>query len=267
MADALRRPREHQLTAISKSYREQFGTRLDANSPNEAQTFVDAIVGGLQPTFYTLLAAVGFVLLIAGANVASLFLGRLAARQKEIAIRQSLGASPGDVIRQFLAERFVFSTLAGVLGAVLAVWAIAAVMAMVSSQLPPNTTVTLNWRALGFTAAVSVVSAFLVGLAPAWHASHAHIVDVLKDAARGTTGRGGRFRSGLLVAEVALSVVLLVGSALLLFELRAASANVARFRAARRRRRRGEPADDALRHAAAAGGVLHGSRPQRADAG
>src|SRR5262245_11968678 len=215
-----------ELKTIGVAYREQFGNRLDAAVPNEVQTFVDSIVGGLQPTFYTLLAAVGFVLLIACANVASLFLGRLTARQKEIAVRQSLGASRGAVILQFLTESLLFSIVAGLVGTVLAVWAIAGIQLLVSAQLPPNRILTLNVRALAFTGAAALVSALLVGLAPAWQASRAHIVDVLKDGVRGSTRHGGRFRSHLIVAEVALSVVLLIGSGLLLvsfLKLRSAS--------------------------------------------
>jgi predicted permease len=205
-----------ELKTIGASYRERFGGKLDANIPNEIQPFVQSIVGSLQPTFYTLLAAVGFVLLIACANVASLFLGRLTVRQKEIAVRQSLGASRRAVMLQFLTESLVFSVAAGVVGVILAVWAIAGIQSLVGAQLPPNQTLTLNPRALLFTAGASIVSALLVGLAPAWQASRAQIVDMLKDAARGSTRRSGRFRSQLIVAEVALSVVLLIGSGLLL---------------------------------------------------
>ena len=205
------------LAAISKASHDRFPARLDANNTTEPQLFVESIVGGLQPTFYTLLGAVGFVLLIACANVASLFLGRLAARNKEIAVRQSLGATRAQVVRQFLVESFVFSTVAGGLGMLLAVWGLSAIQSLIASQLPPNATLTLNWRALLFTAAVTATSSLLVGLAPAWHASRAHLVDALKDSARGSSSeRAGRFRSTLIVVEVALSVVLLVGSALLL---------------------------------------------------
>jgi predicted permease len=205
-----------ELAAISQSYKAQFGGRLDADAPTEAQGFLAAIVGSLAPTFNTLLAAVGFVLLIACANVASLFLGRLAARQREIAVRQSLGATRGQIAAQFMTESLVFASVAGGLGTLGAIWAVAAIQSMVGSQLPPNTTLALDWRALIFAAGVTTVSALLVGLAPAWQASHGRVVEVLKDGARGSTRRGGRFRSGLIVAEVALSVVLLVASTLLL---------------------------------------------------
>jgi predicted permease len=207
----------NELATISRSYRQRFAARLDANNTSEPQLFVDFLVSGLQPTFYTLLGAVTFVLLIASANVSSLFLGRLAARDKEVAVRQSLGATRGRVIRQFLIESLLFSAIAGGLGAVLATWALWAIQSLIASQLPPNAVLTLNWRALAFTGAVTMASALLVGLVPAVQSSRSEIVDALKDSARGSTGAGGtRFRATLIVLEVALSVILLVGSSLLL---------------------------------------------------
>src|SRR5205823_3663467 len=142
--------------------------------------FVAALVGNLKPTFYTLIGAVSFVLLIACANVASLFLGRLTARHKEIAVRQSLGATRGAIVRQFLIESLVFSVVAGVLGMLLGVWALSAAQSSFASQLPPNTTLSLDWRALAFTGGVTFFSALLVGLAPAWQASKTALVEVLK---------------------------------------------------------------------------------------
>ena len=206
-----------ELAALSKAYGEQFATRLDANNIAVPRDFVEALVGQLRPTFYTLLGAVAFVLLIACANVASLFLGRLAARHKEIAVRQSLGATRGIIVRQFLVESLLFSTVAGGLGVLLALWALAGIQTGVADLLPPNTTLALDWTALAFTAGVTLISGLLVGLAPALQASKTNLVEVLKDGSRGSSsGHGGNFRSGLIIAEVALSVVLLVGSGLLL---------------------------------------------------
>ena len=207
-----------ELAALGQAYRAQFATRLDAGNLIEPRPYLETLVGPLRPTFYTLLAAVAAVLLIACANVASLFLGRLAARHKEIAIRQSLGATRAGIIRQFLAESLLFSAVAGGLGALLALWSLAAVQSAYATQLPAGTVLAVDGRALAFTAAVTVVSALLTGFAPAWQASQANLVETLKDAARGSSGgaRAGRFRATLIVAEVALSVVLLVCSALLL---------------------------------------------------
>ena len=206
-----------ELAALSKHYGELYPAKLDAPNLSEARDYNAALTGNLRPTFYTLVGAVGFVLLIACANVASLFLGRLAARQKEIAVRQSLGAARGQIVRQFLIESLVFSTAAGGLGVLLALWSLSAIQSVVSSQLPPNITLSLDWSALGFTACVTIMSGLLVGLAPAVQASRPQLVEALKDSARGSSGaRGGQFRATLIVCQVALSIVLLVGSSLLL---------------------------------------------------
>jgi predicted permease len=206
-----------ELTAFSHAYKARHPAALDANNFNEPRLFVASLVSGFQPTMYTLLGAVAFVLLIACANVASLFLSRLLKRRKEIAVRLSLGATRPAIIRQFLTESLIFSAAAGALGTVLALWALSALQSVVASQLPPNTTLTVNWRALLFTAGVTLVCAVLTGLFPALQASSADVVEHLKDGARGSSGgQGGRFRQGLIVIEVALSVVLLVGAGLLL---------------------------------------------------
>jgi predicted permease len=206
-----------ELASLGRGYEEQFGSKLDANNVSEPRLFVAALVGNLEPAFYTLIGAVSFVLLIACANVASLFLGRLTARHKEIAVRQSLGATRTHVVRQFLVESLAFSAVAGALGVLMALWSLSAIQSTIASQLPPNTTLTLNWRGLAFTGGVTLISALLVGLVPALQASKSRLVDVLKDSARGSSGeRGGRLRAILIVGEVALSVVLLVGSSLLL---------------------------------------------------
>jgi predicted permease len=207
-----------ELAALSKTYGEQFATHLDANNTATPRDFVEALVGPLRPAFYTMLGAVAFVLLIACANVASLFLGRLAARHKEIAVRQSLGATRGAIVRQFLVESLLFSTVAGGLGVLLALWALSAIQTGFASLLPtPDTQLNLDWTALAFTAGVTLVSGLLVGLAPALQASKTNLVEVLKDGSRGSSSaHGGNFRSSLIITEVALSVVLLVGSGLLL---------------------------------------------------
>jgi predicted permease len=206
-----------ELAELGRSYHDRFSTKLDADNTNDPRDFVDTLTGNLRPTFYTLLAAVAFVLLIACANVASLFLGRLSARHKEIAVRQSLGATRSDVVRQFLLESLLFSGLAGSLGVLLALWGLSAIHATFAAQLPPNSVLTIDWRALAFTAGVTLGCALLVGLAPAWQASKPRLAEALKDASWGSTGaRSGRFRASLIVAEVALSMVLLVGSGLLL---------------------------------------------------
>jgi predicted permease len=207
-----------ELAALSRAYGEEFSTKLDAQNLSEPRLFTESLVGNLRPTLYLLLGAVGFVLLIACANVASLFLGRLSARHKEIAVRQSLGATRAIIVRQFLLESLLFSAVAGVLGVLLAMWSLAALQSLVAAQLPPNVELSVDPGALLFTVGVTALSSLLVGLVPALQASKTQLVETLKDAGRGTPGgaKGKKFRSTLVVVEVALSVVLLVGSSLLL---------------------------------------------------
>ena len=221
-----------ELAALSRAYTTEFATRLDAENRSVPRHLAEALAGNLRPTFYLLLGAVGFVLLIACANVASLFLSRLSARQKEIAVRQSLGATRGRIVRQFLLESLLFSVVAGGVGVLLALWSLDAIEVLLDDQLPPNTPLSLDWNVLLFTAGATLASTLLVGLVPAWQASRTNIVDTLKDAGRGLPGgsRGKRFRALLVVVEVALSVVLLVGSSLLLLSFIRLQATPAGFR-------------------------------------
>ena len=205
-----------EMAAADGDYKARFSGNIDARALMDPRPFVASLVSGVAPTMYTLLGAVGCVLLIACANVASLFLGRLLKRRKEIAVRMSLGASRGAIVRQFLAESVLFSAAAGALGAALAVWTVGALQPIIAAQLPSGGTLTLNWRALVFAGAVSLAGAILTGLIPALQASQLDLVGQLKDSSRGSsTGQGGRLRQALIVAEVMLSVILLIGAGLL----------------------------------------------------
>ena len=207
-----------ELTALTRAYKERFASHLDADNHVDARQLTETLVSGIRPTMRMLLGAVAFVLLIACANVASLFLGRLSGRHREIAVRQSLGATRGTLVRQFLAESLVFSLAAGTVGLGFAAWALSAIQRGLANQLPPNTELSLSWPALGATLVVTFLVSLLIGLVPSLQASKPNLVEALKDAARGSSGgpRARRFRSGLIVVEVALSVVLLTGSGLLL---------------------------------------------------
>lgn len=206
-----------EVASLSRDYRDAFPDKLDAKNDTVVKTFAEELVGNIRPTFYLLLGAVGLVLLIACANVASLFLGRLSARHREIAVRLSLGAARGHLVRQFLTESALFSLVAGAAGLLVASWALAAIQQVAADQLPPGVTLALDARTLVFTAGVSMCSALLVGLVPALQASRASLSEDLKDSARGSSGaRSARFRSTLIVGEVTLSIVLLVLSGLLL---------------------------------------------------
>ena len=207
-----------ELLALGNGYREQFTANLDAANTIDARLFTETLVSGLRPTMNLMLGAVAFVLLIACANVASLFLGRLSARHKEIAVRQSLGATRGSLVRQFLIESTLFSVVAGALGIALAHGSLGFLTRQLANQLPPGTALVISWPALLATVCITALTSLMVGLVPAWQASRVAITETLKDTARGAAGgtRGRRFRAGLVVTEVALSVMLLIGAGLLL---------------------------------------------------
>ena len=227
---------EAEVHAISKRYEQAYPGRVDGSNENILKTWIEEQVGPVRPTFILLLTAVGFVLLIACANVSNLFLSRLSARHKEIGIRLSLGATRRHLIRQFLLETLIFCTLAATLGLILALFALKGVQAVFVNQLQSTTPFSLDALTLASTIALSVLSSLAIGFVPAMQASNVNLADVLKDSSRGTVGgaRGTRFRGFLIVAEVSLSVVLLIGSSLLLVSFVKAAVHGTRVFRARR---------------------------------
>jgi len=174
-------------------------------------------VGTIKPTLLILLGAVGFVLLIACANVANLLLARAAARQKEIAIRTALGASRGHLIRQLLTESLLLSLASGAVGLLLAVWGVLGLVTLGGKSIPRSQEIGIDAKVLGFTVLVSVLTAILFGLVPAIRASRCDLQTTLKEGGRGSmTGAKTRARSLLVIADVALSLVLLIGAGLLI---------------------------------------------------
>jgi putative ABC transport system permease protein len=178
---------------------------------------LDAAVGDVRPVLFSLLGAVGFLLLIACANVANLLLVRATARAKEIALRTALGASRLRIVRQLLTESVLLACFGGLLGVLIAQWGMSALLAFAPDSLPRAAEIALDGRALGFACVLALVTGIAFGLVPAFQASRVNLNETLKDGGRGTSdgGRRQRLRSGLVVAEVAIALILLVGAGLL----------------------------------------------------
>jgi putative ABC transport system permease protein len=175
-----------------------------------------AVAEDYQTTVVLLMGAVGLVLLIACGNVASLLLARGATRRSELCVRAALGASSARLIRQLLTESMVISTAGGALGTALAIWLQRLIRHVIPVDVPGMENLGVSWSTLAFALAVSAATGLLFGVLPAAQAVRVDIVHNVKSGARTTDARGQHFQSGLVVAQVAVSVILLVGSGLLL---------------------------------------------------
>ena len=209
-----------QANADIKAIAERLATQYPNNSRDESAETMrmhDFIVGPIRPMLLTLLAAVAVVVLIACANVANLLLVRASVREKELAIRAAMGAGRGRLISQMMAESLLLAMIGGAAGVLLAYLAVAPIRTLSAGSIPRVADVAIDRTVLAFAFLVSVVTGLIFGMAPAWQASRSGLGAALKDAGRSSTSaRGHRLRGALLVAEVALSLVLLVGAALLL---------------------------------------------------
>jgi len=208
------------LPSLDQSYRTQFPNKIDSSMTTTIKTLPQDVTSNFRAGFITLFAAVCFVLLIACSNVANLLLVRFTGRRREIALRMAIGASRASVVRLFVFESVLVSAIAGAVGAFVAWRLVPLIPQMASNFLPleANTASSLSLPVLLFTIGLSILTGLLMGLYPALQGSHADLVDSLKEGGRGTSGsvRQQRFRKILIGAQVALSVTLLAGAALLI---------------------------------------------------
>ncbi len=206
-----------ELKLIADEYRAAFPRQMQDVESIGVQPYQESLTGGVAQLLWILLGAVAFLLLIACANVANLQLTRAAARKREIAVRMALGAGTARIARQLLTEGLLLSLVGGGAGLLLAVWSADLLKALMPEGLLPTVAeISVDWRVLAFAFTSAVATGLLFGLAPAWQARKVDVNTALKEnAGKGGIARG-RLRGTLVVAEVALSLVLLIGAGLLI---------------------------------------------------
>jgi len=206
-----------QMTSIGDRLSKEYPD-ADGNKNVAVAGMRDRLVRDVRTTLYLLLGAVALVLLISCANMANLLLVKATARTREIAIRAAVGASRWRIVRQMITESLVLSLAAGACGFLLAIWAAGVLVAMAPSSVPRlQEGSIIDLQVLGFTLAISIASSLLFGLTPALAAARVDLNDSLKlGGTRSTTGGKAGLRSAFVVAEIALSVVLLIGAGLLM---------------------------------------------------
>jgi putative ABC transport system permease protein len=205
-----------ELATITDRLKAQYPD-TNTNFTTRAVSLQERLTGAARTPLLILLGAVGCVLLIVIANVANLLMARATVRARELAIRAAVGANRRTLIRQLMTESLVMSAVGGGLGVLFAFWGVDLILSLDPGEVPRVAEISVNATALLFAVGLSLLTGLLFGVGPAWQASRPQLQSTLKDATRGTTGEGTRqlARMGLVLAEVALSLVLLVGAGLL----------------------------------------------------
>jgi len=213
-----------EIDALYQAFAKETGAKLgdvEAGVTTELLPMQRHIVGEVRRPLLVLLGAIGLVLVIACANLTNLMLARAAARTRELAVRQCLGASATRIARQTLTESLLLSFLGTLVGVLLAIWIVTALKSLVSSQIPHVQTARLDATVLLFTVAIMLLTGVLCGLAPALRSARINLQDAIKEGTRGSTsGSNKRLNNVFVVSQLALSLVLLIGAALFLQSFR-----------------------------------------------